>query len=73
MKELHLHEGLSALDAQVRREHTLRETRAVAQPKHSALGEFTWNGAQDDRGARRTYDLSGDEGAGWTTCGYRPP
>ncbi|GAA4665758.1 serine/threonine-protein kinase [Streptomyces youssoufiensis] len=34
VKELHLDEGLSALDAQVRRERTLREARTVAQLKH---------------------------------------
>ncbi|WEV27280.1 serine/threonine-protein kinase [Streptomyces sp. 71268] len=34
VKELHLDEGLSALDAQARRERTLREARTVAQLKH---------------------------------------
>ncbi|MER0246671.1 serine/threonine-protein kinase, partial [Streptomyces sp. HSW2009] len=34
VKELHLVEGLSALDAQVQRERTLREARTVAQLKH---------------------------------------
>ncbi|MFE6780321.1 protein kinase, partial [Streptomyces sp. NPDC057676] len=34
VKELHLDEGLSALDAQLRRERTLREARTVAQLGH---------------------------------------
>ncbi|WEV27281.1 hypothetical protein OYE22_20295 [Streptomyces sp. 71268] len=39
-----------------------RVTETTHNGRPAALWEFTWNGAQDDGGARRTYDLSWDEG-----------
>ncbi|MFE6880643.1 hypothetical protein [Streptomyces sp. NPDC057702] len=42
------------------RDGRVTETTHNGQP--AALWEFTWNGSRDDGGARRTYDLSWDEG-----------
>ncbi len=39
-----------------------RVTETTHNGRPAALWEFTWNGARDDGGARRTYDPSWDEG-----------